>query len=87
MSRINTNIAALQAIHSLATNQNELALRLNWDKCSVRPRLTELSELGCAATNGERRNAEHVYKFVPLALAEHTRMLAQTDQHQGEFPL
>ena len=29
MSRINTNIAALQAIHSLAHNQNELALRLN----------------------------------------------------------
>lgn len=34
---------------------NELAERLGWDICSVRPRLTELDRLGKIRNSGERR--------------------------------
>jgi predicted transcriptional regulator len=62
----------------------ELALRINWDKCSVRPRLTELRELGLAIETGTRRNGEHELKFVPLALAEHKRMVEQQGDPKQE---
>ncbi len=51
----------------------ELAALIGWDKCSVRPRITELCELSHVIATGIRRNGEH--EFVALtardALALH----------------
>ena len=42
----------------------ELAALIGWDKCSVRPRITELCELSHVIATGIRRNGEH--EFVAL---------------------
>lgn len=42
----------------------ELAAVMGWDKCSIRPRITELCELSHAIATGIRRNGEH--EFVAL---------------------
>jgi len=46
----------------------ELAAAMGWDKCSVRPRVTELCELAHAVATGNRRNCEH--EFVALSAGE-----------------
>ncbi len=48
----------------------ELANLMQWQVTSVRPRLTELQQAGLAEPTGERRNGEHVWKWVALATAE-----------------
>lgn len=67
--------------HSPCT-ATQLANEIAWDKCSVRPRLTELFQAGLVETTGERINSEHVYKFVPLAEAERRWKVA--DQNERE---
>jgi hypothetical protein len=41
---------------------------MQWDKCSVRPRVTELCELSHAIATGVRRNGEH--EFVALTVRD-----------------
>lgn len=48
----------------------ELAGKMGWDVTSVRPRLTELRQAGLVETTGDRRNGEHVFRFVSLAEAQ-----------------
>jgi len=57
------------AIHSPITC-NELAAVMQWDKCSVRPRICELHHAGLCEPTGERRNGEHVWRWVALGTAE-----------------
>lgn len=40
----------------------ELAARMGWDKCSVRPRLTELCAAYHAEATADRRNGEYVHR-------------------------
>lgn len=51
----------------------EIAEYMATDKTSVRPRLTELVQLGLAAETGARRNSEHVFRYVSVAVAERAR--------------
>lgn len=60
----------------------ELAAKINWDKTSVRPRLCELLKAGLVEETGERRNGEHVFSHVPLALAEQRRREADQPAFQ-----
>jgi hypothetical protein len=46
----------------------ELAALMVWDKCSIRPRVTELCELSHAIATGVRRNGEH--EFVALTVRD-----------------
>ncbi len=39
----------------------ELAARMGWDKTSVRPRISELRDMGLVVATGERRRGEHVF--------------------------
>jgi predicted transcriptional regulator len=39
----------------------ELAQRMGWDKTSVRPRLTELKDMGKVEATGDRRDGEHEF--------------------------
>jgi len=68
------------AIHSPCT-AIELAAAMQWDKTSIRPRLTELQQAGLAEPTGERRNCEHVWRWVALATAE---ARARADQERGQ---
>ena len=68
------------AIHSPCT-AIELANATGWDKTSIRPRLTELQQAGLAEPNGERRNGEHVWRWVALPTAE---ARARADQERGQ---
>lgn len=52
----------------------ELAARMGWDKCSVRPRLTELVDMGRAQTTGDRR--EHQYVFEAVHVTEQLEPLS-----------
>lgn len=52
----------------------ELATLMGWDKCSVRPRVTELCELSHAMATGTRRNGEH--EFVALTARDAEAMHA-----------
>jgi hypothetical protein len=61
----------------------ELAEYMAWDKCSIRPRCTELLQAGLIEETGERRNGEHVFRFVPLALAESRRRAADEARNPG----
>ena len=61
----------------------EIAEYMGADKCSVRPRLTELYQLGLAEETGVRRNNEHEFRYVSLADAERNRQAAtQTNEKQ-----
>jgi len=42
----------------------ELAGLMGWDKCSVRPRVTELLAMGRAQETGVRRNGQHEFLAV-----------------------
>ena len=53
--------------HGPATPK-ELAEKIGWDKCSVRPRISELCKMFHAVPTNERRNGEHV--FAALSHAE-----------------
>jgi len=44
-----------------ASTPTELAGVMGWDKTSVRPRLTELVDMGRATTTGTRRDSQHVF--------------------------
>jgi len=50
----------------------ELSSIMGWDKTSVRPRLTELVDMGRAAATGTRRNSQHV--FIALQQEEQTQL-------------
>lgn len=41
-----------------------LAEWMKWDKCSVRPRLTQLKAAGLVEATGERKDGEHVFRAV-----------------------
>lgn len=55
----------------------ELANLMGWPVTSIRPRLVELRDAGLCEATGERRNHEHVWRFVPLALAEQRARVEQ----------
>jgi DNA-binding MarR family transcriptional regulator len=55
-----------------ASTPTELAGVMGWDKTSVRPRLTELVDMGRATTTGTRRDSQHVF-------------FAITEQKQSQF--
>lgn len=48
----------------------ELADAMQWEVTSVRPRLTQLKDVGLVETTGERRNSENVFRYVSRATAE-----------------
>jgi hypothetical protein len=48
----------------------ELAAVMGWDKCSVRPRVSELCELAHAVATGNRRNSEHEFAALSAGDAE-----------------
>lgn len=60
----------------------ELAEYMNLDKCSVRPRLTELQHLGLAELTGIRRNGEHEFRFIGLVEAQERRQEAMEQEQQ-----
>lgn len=62
----------------------ELAEYMATDKCSVRPRLTELYQLGLAEETGVRRNGEHEFRFVGLVEAE-SRRRCETEQTSNQL--
>ncbi len=62
--------------HGPATAK-ELAERMGWDKCSVRPRLTELRDAFHVVETGERRNSEHVFAALSVAEAEQAFAVAK----------
>jgi predicted transcriptional regulator len=61
----------------------EIAEYMATDKCSVRPRLTELLQLGLAETTGVRRNGEHEFAYVSLQTAEQRRRAEYEATHAG----
>ncbi len=63
----------------------ELAEYMALDKCSVRPRLTELQQLGLAEPTGIRRNGEHEFRFLSMAEAEARRQAAGVEEKQLSF--
>lgn len=62
----------------------ELAEYMEADKCSVRPRLTDICQLGLAEATGERRHGEHEFRYVSLAEAE-SRRRAATEQESRQL--
>ena len=54
----------------------EIAEYMGIDKCSCRPRLCELHQLGLAEETGVRRNNEHEFRYVSLTEAEARRKVA-----------
>ncbi len=67
--------------HGPATAK-ELADRMGWDKCSVRPRICELRDAFHAVETGERRNHEHVF----AALEPEAARLAYASAKEREMP-
>ena len=66
----------------------ELSEQIGWDKCSTRPRCTELLQAGLLETTGIRRNGEHELRFVPLAVAEaRAREVEQRAMTAQQMPL
>jgi len=56
----------------VSATPTELAGVMGWDKTSVRPRLTELVDMGRAAATGARRNSQHV--FIAIHQEEQTQL-------------
>lgn len=59
----------------------ELSEYMATDKTSVRPRLTELHQLGLAEATGQRRNGEHEFRYVGMVEAESRRRAATHQEH------
>ena len=51
----------------------ELAERMGWDKCSTRPRICELRDMGRVQETGVRRNGQ--YEFLAVAKVEQLELL------------
>lgn len=67
----------------------ELAAVMGWDKCSVRPRVSELCELAHAVATGNRRQGEHEFAALSAGDAEriHAARISAPDghtQHEGK---
>lgn len=60
----------LHAAGRAGATGSELAECMGWTVLSVRPRLCELRKAGLAEETGERRNGEHVFRFVGRQHAE-----------------
>ena len=66
----------------------ELARMMGWPVTSIRPRLVELRDAGLCEATGERRDHEHVWRFVPLAVAEaRAREVEQRAMTAQQMPL
>ena len=66
----------------------ELAEIMRWDKTSVRPRLCELHHAGLCEPTGERRNGEHIWRGIALAVAEaRAREVEQRAMTAQQMPL
>jgi hypothetical protein len=57
----------------------ELAEKMGWDKCSVRPRISELCAMFHALATNERRNGEHVF-----AALSHAEAHLVWSKHKGD---
>ena len=65
---------------------SELANHFGLPVTSVRPRMTNLRDLGLVEETGVRRNNEHEFRYVSLADAERNRQAAtQTNEKQLQF--
>jgi predicted transcriptional regulator len=62
----------------------ELAEKIGWDKCSCRPRMTELFQAGLLEV-GERRNSEYVYFFVSVEEAERRWKIEDQRTYEMQF--
>lgn len=81
---------ALGFCQPTALTATELATRMDWEITSVRPRLTQLKAAGLVEATGERRNHEHVFRFVSLAEAQRRareREAAAAPQTAYQLPL
>jgi transcription initiation factor IIE alpha subunit len=65
----------------------ELAERMQWDKTSIRPRLTELCQAYHAQPTGERRNSEHVFTALSPEQAHALWLDSQPKIVTGELAL
>lgn len=55
----------------------ELSAKINWLVTSVRPRICDLkNKYGLIETTGERRNGEHVFRFVSIEEAQRRARIA-----------
>jgi transcription initiation factor IIE alpha subunit len=61
----------------------ELANLMQWPVTSIRPRLVELRDAGLIEPTGERRNGEHVWRWVALGTAEARARAEQERAQQG----
>ncbi len=54
----------------------ELAARMGWDKTSVRPRISELRDMGLVVATGERRHGEHVFHALAVPQQRELKLTA-----------
>lgn len=66
---------------------SELAARMGWSVLSVRPRLTELSQLRFAVATSERRNSEHVFRALTEAEARANHDAARSEPGQLQLAM
>jgi len=64
----------------------ELAALIGWDKCSIRPRMTELRQAFHVEPTGVRRDQEHEFRALTVAEAEeaHARARAMAEWSHAE---
>lgn len=55
------------ALAARASTCSELAARIGWPVTSVRPRITELRQMGLVDTTGARRDHQHEFAVVRRA--------------------
>jgi transcription initiation factor IIE alpha subunit len=64
----------------------ELSVAMGWEVTSVRPRITQLKDAGLVEETGERRNGEHVFRYVSLATAEQRARAMSESMTRGVEP-
>jgi transcription initiation factor IIE alpha subunit len=83
LNTMRLRVHSLLGLFPRGATGSELAEYSSLPVTSLRPRLTELFEMGLASVNGERRQHQHVYHYVSLHDAEARRRAEQEATHAG----